>query len=118
MTSACTPVPTDDSGCSGGESFALRVLGEEMLPEFREGDIIIVEPDGAVRDGSFVLAQADGLWIFRQLAQGPGDAWRLRALNPAAAAQPEIVLRDLTAVHGVVIQKAVPGRRKLSKRYL
>ena len=43
MTCACkTPsAPTDDAGCSGGESFALRVLGEDMRPEFNEGDIII-----------------------------------------------------------------------------
>ena len=44
--------------CSGGESFALRVLGDDMAPEFNEGEIIIIEPDGALKDGFFVLAQA------------------------------------------------------------
>ena len=45
------------SGCdSGSESFALMVLGDSMVPEFNEGEIIVVEPDGATRDGSFVLA--------------------------------------------------------------
>jgi SOS-response transcriptional repressor LexA len=117
--SACqtAPEPAEDAGCSGGESFALRVLGDDMAPEFNEGDIIIVEPDGALRDGSFVLARPGGEWIFRQLARrGPG--WCLRALNPARADLPELPLADLSAVHGLVIQKAVPGRRKLSKSYL
>ncbi len=106
-----------DAGCSGGESFALRVLGECMLPEFREGEIIMVEPDGALKDGSFVLACPQGEWMLRQLARR-GEAWCLRALNPAPGERPELPLADLSCVHGVVIQKAVPGRRKLTKTYL
>jgi DNA polymerase V len=103
----------DNPGCSGAESFALRVLGDSMAPEFVEGEIIIVEPDGALRDGSLVLAQCGGEWIFRQLARS-GAGWTLRALNPAYAEQ---ALPDLGAVHGVIIQKAVPGRRRLTKHY-
>ncbi len=109
--------PQAEGGCSGGESFALRVLGEDMLPEFREGDIVIVEPDGALKDGSFVLARPQGEWTLRQLARR-GETWCLRALNPARGERPELALADLSCVHGVVIQKAVPGRRKLSKSYL
>lgn len=103
----------DDAGCSGGESFALRVLGEDMAPEFRHGEIIIIEPDGALHDGSFVLARLDGEWIFRQLCRR-GGGWSLHALQ---AGLPDLPLADLSAVHGVVIQKAVPGRRKLSRFY-
>lgn len=120
MTCQCetaAPAP-DDGGCSGGESFALRVLGEDMLPEFREGDIIIVEPDGALRDGCFVLAQPGGEWTLRQLARRADGGWCLRALNAARAGLAEIALDDLSCIHGLVIQKAVPGRRKLGKRYL
>jgi len=102
------------AGCSGGEVFALRVLGDSMAPEFIEGEIIVIEPDGALREGSFVLAQVAGEWIFRQLAR-TGGRWHLHALNPAYADRP---LPDLAAVHGVIIQKAVPGRRRLSRRYI
>jgi len=107
------------SGCdSGSESFALMVLGDSMAPEFNEGEIIVVEPDGATRDGSFVLAFVGEEWTFRQLRRvgdGDGDGWRLQPLNPAYAATP---LPDLTALRGVVIQKALPGRRRASKRYV
>jgi SOS-response transcriptional repressor LexA len=106
--------PLDDPGCSGGESFALRVLGDSMAPEFNDGEIIIIEPDGALRDGSYVLAQVDQQWTFRQLVKA-GDGWCLRAVNPLYAEQR---LTDLSAVHGVVIQKAVPGRRRLTKHYV
>ena len=102
-------------GCdSGAEAFALRVLGDSMAPEFEHGDIIVVEPDGATRDGSFVIALIGDEWAFGQLRRD-GPAWRLQPLNPAHAATP---LPDLAAVRGVVIQKALPGRRRASKRYV
>ncbi|MDE2370524.1 MAG: S24 family peptidase [Burkholderiales bacterium] len=104
----------DDDGCSGGESYALRVLGDAMAPEFNDGEIIVVEPDGALRDGSYVVARHEGHWIFRQLvAQGPG--WALHALD---GRHDDLPLPDLGAVHGVVIQKSVPGRRRLTRRYV
>jgi DNA polymerase V len=122
MSCASKAVPVsgaddEDAGCSGGESFALRVQGDEMAPEFNDGDVIIVEPDGALKDGSFVLARHDGGWIFRQLRRS-GERWALTCLNPARTDLPELALADLGVVHGVVIQKAVPGRRKLSRFYV
>jgi SOS-response transcriptional repressor LexA len=84
-----------------------------MAPEFNDGEIVIVEPEGAVRDGSFVLALHDGEWIFRQL-RGDGARWWLHALDPA---WPDLPIAGLDAVHGVIIQKALPGRRRASKRY-
>lgn len=103
-----------ESACSGGDAFALQVLGSSMEPEFNEGEIIVIEPDGLLRDGAFVLAQQREEWIFRQLCRD-GDGWRLHALNPAF---PDIPLADLSAVRGVIIQKALPGRRRASKRYI
>lgn len=102
------------SDCSGAEVFALRVLGQSMTPEFEEGDVIVVEPGGALGDGSYVLAQLDGEWLFRQLRRA-GAGWCLQALHPAF---PSRVLPDLAAVRGVVIQKARPGRRRAAKRYI
>jgi hypothetical protein len=37
--------------CAGGESFALMVLGHSMAPEFNEGEIIVIEPDGLAQGG-------------------------------------------------------------------
>jgi SOS-response transcriptional repressor LexA len=114
---SATPASTFDSadpGCGGGESFALRVLGDSMVPEFNHGEIIVIEPDGLATDGSFVLAWLNDDWIFRQL-RGDASGWRLQALNPAYPPQP---LPDLGAVRGVIIQKALPGRRRASKRYI
>ncbi len=114
---AAVQVAIDDAevaNCAGGESFALMVMGYSMAPEFNEGEIIIIEPEGLARDGSFVLAHHEDEWTFRQLLGEPGQ-WRLHALNPAFADQ---ALADLSAVRGVIIQKALPGRRRASKRYI
>jgi phage repressor protein C with HTH and peptisase S24 domain len=104
----------EESACSGSEAFALRVLGTSMEPEFNEGEIIIIEPGGLLRDGAYVLAQHDGEWIFRQLCRN-STGWTLHALNPAF---PDLALPDLATVRGVIIQKALPGRRRASKRYV
>ncbi len=109
-----SPAPEGDAGaCSGAESFALLVLGDSMVPEFAEGDVIVIEPDGLATDGAFVLANPGGEWIFRQLVAA-GGRWQLRALNPR---YPAIDLDDLSAVRGVVIQRTTPGRRRSSTRY-
>ena len=105
---------TGPGECSGAESFALLVLGDSMAPEFVEGEVIIVEPEGLAADGSFVVAQVDGEWTFRQLIAS-GGGWKLRPLNPA---YPETPLADLAPVRGVVIQKSRPGRRRALKRYV
>ncbi len=109
-----SPAQADEGACSAGEAFALQVLGTSMEPEFNEGEIILIEPEGVVRDGSFVLAQHKDEWIFRQLCRKQ-DHWFLHALNPAF---PDLPLSDLGAVRGVIIQKALPGRRRASKRYV
>lgn len=96
------------AACSGAEPFALAVLDESMAPEFRAGDVIVIEPGGLARDGAFVLARAGGEWIFRRLA-ACGGRWRLEALDPRF---PAIGIEDLGGVRGVVIQKSPSGRRR------
>jgi DNA polymerase V len=101
------------SACASGEPYALMVLGDSMLPEFEEGEIIVVEPEGVARDGSFVVAFANDEHIFRQLVRHP-EGWMLRPLNTL---YPNIPIDGLDAVKGVVIMKKKPGRRKAMKSY-
>lgn len=100
--------------CASGESFALMVLGHSMAPEFLEGEVIIIEPDGLAQDGSYVLAWHGEEWTFRQLVRA-GAGWVLHPLNPAFS---DVALDGLAAVRGVIIQKAIPGRRRASKHYI
>ena len=116
MKSFIPIAPADPAldACAQAEAFALMVLGDSMVPEFEEGEIIIIEPEGLATDGAYVLAQVSGEWIFRQLRRAEG-AWLLKALNPA---YPDIAIADLAPVRGVIIQKSKPGRRRAAKRYV
>jgi DNA polymerase V len=100
--------------CAAAEPFALMVLGDSMAPEFVEGEVILIEPEGLATDGSFVLAKLDDEWIFRQLVRH-GAGWRLQALNPE---YPAADIPGLDAVKGVIIQKSRPGTRRATKRYV
>lgn len=41
----------------GPHAFALRVVGDSMLPLYTEGDVIIVDPDATIRPGDCVVAR-------------------------------------------------------------
>ena len=103
-----------DGACVADEPFALMVLGDSMEPEFVAGEIIVVEPAGRATEGSYVLAEAGGELIFRQLAKD-GEGWLLRPLNGRYGT---LAIAGLSTIRGVVIQKTKPGRRKASKRYI
>ncbi len=102
------------SDCAGAEPYALMVLGDSMMPEFEEGEIIVVEPSGLVGDGSFVVAFVNEEYIFRQIVKRD-DGWMLKPLNPLYE---NIPVADITVAKGVVIMKKKPGRRREQKRYV
>jgi DNA polymerase V len=106
-------IDTDLSNCSASEPFALRVVGDDMAPEFEDGHIIVVDPGGQVRSGCYVIAQPDGQMIFRQLIQDE-DRWLLRALAPAIDDVP--LDNGLGDIVGVISQRA-GRRRREHKRY-
>ena len=70
------------NACSSGEPYALMVLGDSMLPEFENGDIIVVEPEGLARDDSFVVAFHNEEYTFRQLLIREGETLSPRAQRP------------------------------------
>jgi DNA polymerase V len=111
---AASETSESDSSCSGAEPFALMVLGDSMMPEFEDGDVVVVEPEGLAHDGSFVIAFHNDEHIFRQLRIQDGR-YSLVALNPK---YPEMNVPGIEVVKGVVIQKSIPGKRKLSKSYV
>lgn len=94
----------------GREPFALRVIGDSMLPEFADGAIIIIDPEGVINDGSYVMARHDDSFIFRQLVFGEG-CYYLRALQEG---HEEIALPDLKSIEGVVTQQ---GTRRRNRKY-
>ncbi len=102
----------DHGGCANSEPFALRVLGDSMEPEFKDGSIIIIDSAAAVKSGCYVLATVDDEYIFRQLVIEDGR-YMLRALNEGYET---IEVSGLNAIRGVIVQRS-GTRRKYHKHY-
>ncbi len=100
-----------ESSC-GNEPFALQVLGDSMEPEFKNGYVIVIDPEAVVKDGSFVFAVHNEEYIFRQL-KIDGDKYYLQPLNNK---YPVLEIPGLEAVQGVVTQGGGLRRRE-RKRY-
>ena len=104
---------TDLSNCSASEPFALRVIGDDMAPEFCDGHIVIVDPGGRLVSGCFVIARIGEEAILRQLIKD-GENWNLRALAENVEDQP--FDGGVEAIVGVISQRA-GTRRSEHKRY-
>lgn len=81
-------------------TFALRVDGDSMEPEFSNGNIIIVEPDMQPEHGHYVIAKNGGDATFKQLVKD-GPDWYLKPLNERYPIKP---LGD-SQIIGVVREK-------------
>ena len=62
-------------------TFALRVNGDSMEPEFKAGMLLIIEPELEAMPGDFVVARnGDDETTFKQLVKDGAD-WYLKPLN-------------------------------------
>lgn len=96
-------------GCSSSEPFALQVIDDSMEPEFKQGVIIVIDSQGHVQSGSYVIAEIESGYIFRRLFIEEGK----HILRAVKEGHEEIVLSGLEQVKGVIIQQSAPtGKRK------
>ena len=99
-------VPQDPHG---PDTFAMIVHGDSMLPLFREGDIVVIDPDVSPRSGSYVVAkEAEGLATLKTYAsRGKDDQGRdkfeLRPLNDLY--ETLFSEREPISILGVVVEK-------------
>jgi len=65
------------------DAFAARVVGDSMLPAYREGDLVIFSPAADVTDGSdcFARLEPDHETTFKRVYFEAGDRIRLQPLN-------------------------------------
>ena len=64
-------------------AYALQVQGESMLPLYRDGDILIVEPGAAVRKGDRVVVKTSGGEVMAKMLAGRNaKSIELVSLNP------------------------------------
>jgi phage repressor protein C with HTH and peptisase S24 domain len=67
-------------------AYALKVTGDSMEPVYRKGDILIVEPDAAVKRGDRVVVKtAKGEVMAKEVLRRSGRKVELSSLNPRHA---------------------------------
>lgn len=103
----------DMGGCAASEPFALRVLGDSMVPEFDDGCIIVIDPAGVIENGCYVLAVHENEYIFRQLIIDNGSYY----LKPLNDGYETLGIPNIDAVKGIIVQKA-GTRRHHRKHYV
>ena len=97
------------SGCSAAEPYALRVIGDSMEPEFRDGHIIIVDPGLPLSHEAYVVVEYANETSFRQFWVEGGRKY-LKALN---SDYPPIEITGDLRLHGVVVQRSGTRRSEI-----
>ena len=90
-------------GCTSDttEPYALRVIGDSMMPEFADGAIIVVDPAAPCASGAYAVIEHGGEVIFRQFVVSDGRKYS-RPLNED---YDTVELTEPYAIRGVVIQQ-------------
>ena len=71
-------------GLHDEQAFAARVVGDSMLPEYCEGDVVVFSPNKVAEPGDdcFVRFTDDSSTTFKRVYQDDADTVRLQPLNP------------------------------------
>jgi len=92
----------DTTATDSQYAFALRVVGDSMEPEFKEGEIIVVDPELQPESGDFVVAKNGDDATFKQLVRDGRQVF----LKPLNSRYP---IKDMTDIDfrivGVVREK-------------
>jgi phage repressor protein C with HTH and peptisase S24 domain len=64
-------------------AYALEIAGESMVPVYRDGDIVIIDPEAAVRRGDRVVVKTqEGEVLAKELKRQTAKTIELKSLNP------------------------------------
>jgi SOS-response transcriptional repressor LexA len=96
---------------SGKDVFCLKVVGDSMAPDYKEGELIFIDPDKEYKSGSvvFVVDRANefSFATLKVLVQEFSGPPKLKALNPEW--QPKYIdFTNTMKIIGPVIGKFVP----------
>ena len=90
--------------------FAVRISGDSMEPQFKDGEIVLCRQKKA-EAGDIAVIMVNGLLLVKQFVPGYGGQWYLRSLNRDRADLDYDHLpsnNDTVTGFGVVIHKRIP----------
>jgi len=82
--------------------YALEIMGESMLPVYRDGDRILVSPAGNLRRGDRVIVKTHGGEVMaKQLGRMTAQRIELRSFNPAFEDR-SFALSEIAFIHRII----------------
>ena len=86
----------------GKEAYALEINGDSMLPLYREGDILVVDPAATVRRGDRVVVRTTkGEVMVKELTRQTPSKVELKSLNPEHEDR-VIAIKDMSWIARVI----------------
>ncbi len=103
----------DITGCASGELYALQVRGDSMEPEFPDGNVIIIDPTGVLKDGSYVIAIQNDEYLLRQYRRKDGKHY-LAILKDESET---VEIPGTEVIKGIIVQQSVPGKGRKARKF-
>lgn len=105
---------TADSITMGEEGYEYAtVVGDSMLPELRDGDVIKIEPTSQTSPRDYTLIKIDGEDCTVKFVEVVDNGIWIRALNKEVFADRFYTIQDVLTLPITIIGKVVAFRRKL-----
>lgn len=96
-----------------GEYFALRIQGDSMLPEIRQGDIVIVQKQPCVESGEIAIVLVNGNDASCKKIQKQENGITLIGYNTAVYSPTFYTRKQIEDLPVCVLGKVIEVRRKL-----
>ena len=98
---------------SQGEHFGIKLRGDSMLPDFKDGDVVIVRQQSDVDSGSVAIVRVNGDEATMKIVQKSKDGITLIATNPSVYLPKFYSNQDIEQLPVSIIGKVIEQRRKL-----
>ena len=102
-----------ESMAKNGEYFALRIQGDSMLPEIRQGDIVIVQKQPCVESGEIAIVLVNGNDATCKKIQKQENGITLIGYNTAVYSPTFYTRKQIEDLPVCVLGKVIEVRRKL-----
>ena len=102
-----------ESMAKNGEYFALRIQGDSMLPEIRQGDIVVVHKQPCVESGEIAIVLVNGNDATCKKIQKQESGITLIGYNTTVYSPTFYTLKQIEDLPVRVLGKVIEVRRKL-----
>lgn len=98
---------------SQGEHFGVKLRGDSMLPDFKDGDVVIVRKQSDVDSGDIAIVRVNGDEATMKIVEKSPEGITLIATNPSVFLPKFYTNNQIETTPVSIIGKVIEQRRKL-----